>query len=215
MKDTFILRSEWWPAISKLNDTQKAKILTNLFNFHSDGEIDLSDPLIELVWSFIEPNLMRNIVNYDKRVKIAAENGSKGGRPKANGNQNNQVGFLGSDKKQIETLNDSDSVSVSVNDSVNDNGSDKKQNPPARDQFLSFCQNLDIDFESLKETIGAKYDTWLKAGWKDGNGKPIDDYEQKIINTLPYLKPMPKKRHQSSTKVKSGIFGKKEAKHGN
>jgi len=65
MKDTFILRSEWWPAISKLNDNQKAIILTNLFNFHSDTDIDLTDPLVELVWSFIEPNLIRNIVNYD------------------------------------------------------------------------------------------------------------------------------------------------------
>lgn len=208
MKDTFILRSEWWPAISKLNDTQKSKILTNLFHFHSDGEIDLSDPLIELVWSFIEPNLVRNIANYDKRVKIAAENGSKGGRPKANGNQNNQVGFLGSDKKQIETLNDSVSVSVSVSDSVSD-----KNLPPARDEFLSFCQTLDIDYEKLKETIAEKYNTWVSNGWKDGNGKEITDWRQKIKNTLPYLKPMPKKTAQTQTKVKSGIFGRKEAKH--
>lgn len=212
MKDTFIIRTEWWPAISKLNDTQKAKILTNLFNFHSDGEVDLSDPLIELVWSFIEPNLMRNIANYDKRVKIAAENGSKGGRPKANGNQNNQVGFLGSDKKPIETLNDSVSVSDNVSVSESVSVSDKK-NTPARDTFISFCKNLDIDYTKMGKTIEAKYDTWVKAGWKDGYGNDIIDWEQKIINTIPNLKNWPSKEiTNQSSKAKGNWGGGKNAK---
>ena len=214
MKDTFIIRTEWWPAISKLNDTQKAKILTNLFNFHSDGEVDLSDPLIELVWSFIEPNLMRNIANYDKRVKIAAENGSKGGRPKANGNQNNQVGFLGFDKKPIETLNDNVSVSVSDNVSVSESVSvSDKKNTPARDTFISFCKGLDIDYTKMGKTIEAKYDTWVKAGWKDGYGNDIIDWEQKIINTIPNLKNWPSKviTNQPS-KAKGNWGGGKNAK---
>jgi hypothetical protein len=213
MKDTFIIRTEWWPAISKLNDTQKAKILTNLFNFHSDGEVDLSDPLIELVWSFIEPNLMRNIANYDKRVKIAAENGSKGGRPKANGNLNNQVGFLASDKKPIETLNDSVSVSVSdnVSESVSVSVSDKNRTP-AREEFLSFCKSLDIDYESLKETINAKYDTFVADGWCNGYGKPITNWENTIRNVIPHLKPMPKKKIIADAKAKGNWGGGKNAK---
>ena len=212
MKDTFILRSEWWPAISKLNDTQKAKILTNLFNFHSDGETDLNDPLVELVWSFIEPNLIRNIANYDKRVKIAAENGSKGGRPKANGNQNNQVGFSETNKKPIETLNDS--VSVSVNDIVSVNESDSvsdKKRPPAREEFLSFCKTLDIDYEKLKDTLSAKYDTFIDDGWCNGYGKPITNWKNTIRNVIPHLKPMPTKSQTEKQTVK-GNWGGKNAK---
>jgi len=206
MKDTFILRSEWWTAISKLNDPQKATILTNLFNFHSDGETDLSDPFVELVWSFIEPNLIRNIANYDKRVKIAAENGSKGGRPKANGNQNNQVGFSETNKKQIETLNDSVSVSDTVSVNESDSVSDKKR-PPAREEFLSFCKTLDIDYEKLKETLSAKYDTFIDDGWCNGFGKPITNWKNTIRNVIPHLKPMPTKQ-TANADVKTKInFG--------
>jgi len=209
MKDTFIIRSEWYPAISKLNDTQKAIILTNLFKFHSDGEVDLSDALVELVWSFIEPNLIRNMANYEDRVKKASENGKKGGRPKSEENQNKGLAFSETNKKPIETLNVSVSDSVSVNES--DNVSDKI-GAPARRDFLSFCQSLDIDFEKLKETIEEKYNTWIKNGWKDGNGKQIDDWQQKIKNTLPYLKPMPKKQTNNDIVKAKGNWGGKNAK---
>jgi hypothetical protein len=211
MKDTFIIRSEWWPAISKLNDTQKAIILSNLFKFHSDGQVDLSDALVELVWSFIEPNLIRNMANYEDRVKKASENGKKGGRPKSEENQNKGLAFSETNKKPIETLN----VSVSVSDSVSVNESDNvsdKIGAPARKDFLSFCQSLDIDFEKLKETIEEKYNTWIKNGWKDGNGKQIDDWQQKIKNTLPYLKPMPKKQTNNDIVKAKGNWGGKNAK---
>lgn len=208
MKDTFILRSEWWPAISKLNDQQKAIILTNLFNFHSDADIDLTDPLVELVWSFIEPNLIRNIVNYDQRVKKAVENGKKGGRPKTENNLTKGLGYFETDKKQTVTLNDSVSVSVSVSDNESVSVSDKN-NAPAREDFLLFCKGLDIDFDKLQDTIGAKYDTWIRAGWRNGFGKPITDWQQTIINTIPHLKPMPKKK-QTATDVKTTLnFGKR------
>jgi hypothetical protein len=208
MKDTFILRSEWWPAISKLNDSQKAIILSNLFKFHADGNVDLSDPLVELVWSFIEPNLIRNMANYEERVKKASENGKKGGRPKTEENPKKGLAFSETNKKPIETLNVSvsvsDNVSVSENDSVCD-----KISTPAREDFLLYCQSLDIDFERLKETIEEKFNTWVKAGWKDGNGKNIVDWHQKIKNTLPYLKPMPKKTNDVLIKA-SGNFGAKK-----
>jgi hypothetical protein len=221
MKDTFIIRSEWWPAISKLNDTQKAIILSNLFKFHADDNVDLSDPLVELVWSFIEPNLIRNMTNYEERVKKASENGKKGGRPKTEENQTKGLGFSKTEenpkkglafsetnKKPIETLNVSvsvsDNVSVSENDSVSD-----KIGTPAREDFLLFCKGLDIDFDKLQDTIAAKYDTWVRAGWRNGFGKPITDWQQTIINTIPHLKPMPKKK-QAPSDVKTTLnFGKR------
>ena len=208
MKDTFIIRSEWWPAISKLNDTQKAIILSNLFKFHADGQVDLSDPLVELVWSFIEPNLIRNMANYEERVKKASENGKKGGRPKSEEKQTKGLAFSETNKKPIETLNVSvsvsDNVSVSENDSVCD-----KISTPAREDFLLFCKGLDIDFDKLQDTIAAKYDTWIRAGWRNGFGKPITDWQQTIINTIPHLKPMPKKK-QAPSDVKTTLnFGKR------
>lgn len=213
MKDTFIIRSEWYPAISKLNDTQKAIILTNLFKFHSDGEVDLSDALVELVWSFIEPNLIRNMTNYEERVKKASENGKKGGRPKSEENPNKGLAFSETNKKPIESLN----VSVSVSDSVSDNESvsvSDKKGAPAREDFLSFCKTLDIDFDRLKETISAKYDTFVDDGWCNGYGKPITNWKNTIRNVIPHLKPMPTKVQTEQPKAKGnfGIKNKTNAK---
>lgn len=209
MKDTFIIRSEWYPAISKLNDTQKAIILTNLFKFHSDGEVDLSDALVELVWSFIEPNLIRNMTNYEERVKKASENGKKGGRPKSEENPNKGLAFSETNKKPIESLNVSVSDSVSVSDNESVSVSDKK-GAPAREDFLSFCKTLDIDFDRLKETISAKYDTFVDDGWCNGYGKPITNWKNTIRNVIPHLKPMPTKQTEKQT-VK-GNWGGKNAK---
>lgn len=207
MKETFILRSEWWSAISKLDNDQKATILSNLFNYHMDGSINLSDKLVELVWLFIEPNLIRNIDSYEKRVQLAVANGKKGGRPKKT--DNNPIGYLETDKKQIITLNDNVYVNDSVNVNVNDSVSDNINNAPTRDEFLSYCQSLDIDYERLKVTLGAKYDTWVADGWVNGYGKPIRDWKKTIINTLPHLKPMPVKQAPVTTKAK-GSFGVKK-----
>jgi len=79
--------------------------------------------------------------------------------------------------------------------------------PPARDVFHSFAKSLNIDYEKLKESIDEKYNTWVKDGWKNGNGKDIDDWQQAFKNSLPYLKPWPKS--QTTTVEKSKInFGK-------
>lgn len=218
MKDTFIIRTEWFDAIMELKPLEQAEIFQNLYYFHSDkkDKINLNNLSVKLVWKLIEPNLIRNIDNWDKRSVTSKENGSLGGRPLKNKHleeQNNLTHNLNKPKKPNETLN----VSVSVSDSVPVSVSEsvcvsEKTHPPAREKFLSFCKSLNIDFDRLKETIEAKYDTWVKAGWKDGNGKPIDDYEQKIINTLPYLKPMPTK--STPTTVKANFGSKKGGSNG-
>jgi hypothetical protein len=45
-------------------------------------------------------------------------------------------------------------------------------------------------FESYKFAISAKIETWIEDGWKDGNGKEVINWKNKIKNTLPYLKPL-------------------------
>jgi len=88
-----------------------------------------------------------------------------------------------------------------------------KNVPPARDTFISFCKNLDIDYTKMGKTIEAKYDTWVKAGWKDGYGNDIIDWEQKIINTIPNLKNWPSKEITNQpSKAKGNWGGGKNAK---
>jgi len=203
IKETFIIRTEWYNTIVMMNECQRSIFLINLFRYHLNEPIDTSDMLVNLVWTLIEPNLHRNIVEYDKRRDSSAINGAKGGRPATQKKPNNN---LNKPKKPIETLYDS--VSVIVSDSVSESDS-VSVNIPTRQELLSFCSTLDIDYEALKETIGAKYDTWYNAGWKNGYGTQITDWKQTIINTLPHLKPMPKKQATTTLKAK-GNFGAKK-----
>lgn len=84
MKETFIIRTEWANAILELSIEEQAIVVQNLFYFHTDREnlINLKNLSVKLVWSFIEPNLKRNIAAYDRRIETSRENGKKGGRPK-------------------------------------------------------------------------------------------------------------------------------------
>lgn len=57
---------------------------------------------------------------------------------------------------------------------------------PSLKEFVAHAQikKPNIDLFSVK----AKYDTWVDDGWKDGNGKAIKNWKNKLMNTLPFLK---------------------------
>lgn len=131
MKDTFIIRTEWYEAIKELDPADKATIFSNLFAYHSGGDIILDTIGVKIVWKLIEPTLVRNIESYDRRSETSAKNGSLGGRPshKPKNNQDNNLSkpietYRNPDNnltqitKPIKTL--SDSVYVYDNDSDND-----------------------------------------------------------------------------------------------
>jgi hypothetical protein len=128
MKDTFIIRTEWADAILELDPLDQAQIFRNLFHFHNGEEnlINLNNLTVKLVWKLIQPNLVRNIDNYDKRKETSSLNGKLGGRPKKEdkpdeNNLNNLNQNLNNLTEPNESLNVIDSVIVSVPVSVNDN----------------------------------------------------------------------------------------------
>lgn len=110
MKDTFIIRSEWYNAIAALSESEQAQILKNLFEYHAGNlnKIGLQTLPLQLVWSLIEPNLKRNIDKYDHRCETSALNGLLGGRPPKNGKPKKPNS---KPNLPIETLNDSDNDS--------------------------------------------------------------------------------------------------------
>lgn len=123
MKETFIIRSEWWGSISLLTEKEQAIILKNLFEYHHGHpeKVDLSTVALRLVWGLIEPNLKRNIDNYDRRCETSAKNGLLGGRPPKNAEPkkpNSEPNLptepnMEKPNKPKKTLNEYDSDSVS------------------------------------------------------------------------------------------------------
>jgi hypothetical protein len=107
IKETFIIRSEWWGSISELSEKGKAIFLEWIFCYHLNKPIENKNDEINrevrMIWNLIEPNLKYNIAYYDKRRETSKVNGKKGGRPISTNNLNN----LTEPKK---TLTDIDTV---------------------------------------------------------------------------------------------------------
>lgn len=61
---------------------------------------------------------------------------------------------------------------------------------PTEIEFMDFCKTIkEINFEAYSFSLKSKYESWVEAGWKDGNGNEIKKWKSKIKNTIPYLKP--------------------------
>jgi hypothetical protein len=80
MRDTFVLRTEWYSTIEKLPTVDKAEILDAVFLYNMDreDEINFTSPLSTICWNFIKPT----IDYHNKKYMTSVENGKKGGRPK-------------------------------------------------------------------------------------------------------------------------------------
>lgn len=63
---------------------------------------------------------------------------------------------------------------------------------PTLSEFLDYakseCEKVGKDFDKYSYSIKAKYEAWVEAKWKDGNGEKIKNWKTKFKNTLPYLK---------------------------
>ena len=188
MRDSAIFYRSFYEAIDNLpSRSQKEQVYSSIFDFiFKNIEPQLKGNSLS-VWILIKPQLIANQIRY--------ENGS---RSKTQAKQKQDVSESQANKNVF-----------NKNENKNENVL-METRPPARDVFHSFAKGLNIDYEKLKETIDEKYNTWIKNGWKDGNGKEITDWEQKFKNTLPYLRPMPTKVQTEKQTVK-GNWGENSA----
>lgn len=200
MRDSTIFYRSFYEALKELPPINQGEIYNAIFEYSlNDNLIDLKG-LSKAVFTLIKPQLDANNKKY--------QNGLKGGKPKPNDN----LTVTKPEPKRNQNVTKS-KPNVNDNDNDNDNVNEKENvcvntPAPAREDFLSFCQTLDIDFDRLKETISAKYDTFVDDGWCNGYGKPITNWKNTIRNVIPHLKPMPTKIQNEQPKAK-GNFGTK------
>lgn len=61
-----------------------------------------------------------------------------------------------------------------------------KDNIPAYEEFKGYAlsKKSNLDLEALK----FKYDAWVENGWKNGNDKPISNWKNSLLHTIPHIK---------------------------
>jgi hypothetical protein len=150
MKETFIIRTEWYESIGLISVEEQAEIFRNLFLYHLGEELTFSTLNVKMFFSLIIPNLARNISEYDKRRDTSAKNGILGGRPKKENKKPNKPNSI--TYKPNETLSVIVTDSVSVIDTVLDNVIDndlKEKN--IKKEFFDFS-NLDLKKKNIALT---------------------------------------------------------------
>lgn len=159
MKETFIIRTEWFDSIGLISPLEQAEIFRNLFLYHLGEELTFSTLNVKLIFSLILPNLARNITEYDKRRDTSAENGKLGGRPSKGEKKPNKPNSI--------TYKPNETLSVLVTDTVIDTVSVIKEKN-IKKEILNFS-DLNLQKENISLT-------------KQEHEKLISDYGQKVTS---------------------------------
>lgn len=91
---------------------------------------------------------------------------------------------------------------------------------PKIESFLEhgkdLCRITNRDYNALEYSLRVKYKTWVDDGWKDGYGKQIKNWKNKLSSTLPHLKEIRNGKgitDDRSPEAVRAAFAKAEADH--
>lgn len=212
MKSSFVLYTDNHSSIELLTVEQKAMLLDLFFLYHKDVDIEITDPVLKMAFSFFERTFERDKIKYDKRVEANKNNGLKGGRPKnpdepkkptgLNENPNNP-----DEPKKADTVPVSDPVTDPVSVPEIEIKEKKKREvfkKPLLEEIKDYCETnaKDINPEAFLDY----YDT---NGWKVGkNQTPMKDWKAAVRTWQRReddKKPKPPKQEELPTDCYMGI----------
>lgn len=117
-KNSFVLYTDLIHTVDILTDEQAGKLFKHILLYVNDYDPVADDQLTKVTFEPIKQQLKRDLRKYEKRIKVAKDNGAKGGRPKNPTKPKITQPFSEKPKKPV-SVSVSDSVNVNVSDSVN------------------------------------------------------------------------------------------------
>jgi hypothetical protein len=164
-KKSFIMYADQQGVFKQLPDDVAGRLIKHIFSYVNDENPCTEELIINIAFEPIKQSLKRDLKRWEDYIEKQSLNGKKGGRPpKAKESQETQA-FLNKPKK-------ADSVSVSVNDSVNENEKIKQFKAPTVGELKNEFPN--IDAESF-------HDFYTSKGWKIGKD-PMKDWRAAARN---------------------------------
>ena len=143
-KKSFVLYSDQKEIFEHLTDEQSGKLIKHIFRYVNDENPTCKDSIVNLAFITIKASLKRDLDKWEKQLKQR----SAAGKASAKSRQRNSTSV---NERQ---RNSTDSVNVSVNDSVSDN--EKKETPltPKGESF---------DFDVYLEQLNKLFDRQFKV----------------------------------------------------
>jgi hypothetical protein len=163
-KKSFILYVDQQGVFNQLPDEIAGKLIKHIFAYVNDENPISEDLILNIAFEPIKQCLKRDLSRWEQYIDKQSENGKKGGRPSKPKESQETQAFLDKPKKA-----DSVSVSVSVNDSVNEN---KKFKPPTLVELKNEFPNMDTE---------SFHDFYTSKGWKVGKD-PMKDWRAAARN---------------------------------
>jgi len=151
-KKSFILYADQQGVFNQLPDEIAGRLIKHIFAYVNDEQPVTEELIINIAFEPIKQCLKRDLCRWKEYLDKQSVNGKKGGRPKKANESEITQAFLDKPKK-------ADSVSVSVNDSVNVNEKRNIFKAPTVGELKSEFPN--IDAESF-------HDFYTSKGWKIG-----------------------------------------------
>lgn len=131
---------------------------------------------------------------YNERLEIEKENRKVFVESRRNNVSGTNQYTKKKEKKSGHTTSHMEDEDINENKDLN-----KNKKTPTQEEFLAYCKELiPEEYQGLEFGLKGKYIQWSDANWKDGNGLKITNWKNKIQNTIPFLKPLYKKKHDTN-----------------
>ena len=156
MKNSFILYTEIWPAIQKLDMEQRGKLFTAIMKHALGEEPEKLDILTDVIFTFIKSQLDRDEQKYQEVCKRRAEYGRRGGLATAKQKQAKATKSKQDQANQADNDNDNDNENDNENDNDNENENDNEAQAP---EGLSLLPGTELE---LRRKYGEQIDALIE-----------------------------------------------------
>lgn len=184
-KKSFVAYADWKNIFDELPNEDAGKLIKHIFAYVNDENPESDSILIKAVFANIKTTLKRDLDKWESQLEQRKNAGKASAESRKNKfNENNERSTVVDENKR----NSTDSVSVSVNDSVSvplekktKNKISKKNNifiPPTIQDVVIFFQE-----KGYNEEIATKaFNYYDGADWKDRNNNQVLNWKSKMQN---------------------------------
>ena len=166
-KKSFLMYCDQRGIFDKLPDEYAGRLIKHIFSYVNDENPETDDLVLTMAFEGIKTALKRDLQKYQEFVEKQRVNGKSGGRPKKPNESQKTQAFSEKPKKA-----DNDSDSVSDNENVK-----KKNTFPSIEDVKDFFREKGYS----QDTAVKAFEYYSINQWKDGNGKPVKNWKQKMI----------------------------------
>lgn len=182
MRDSFVMYSDSYNAIKKLNNEQAGELLHAIFQYQIDGINPQMSPVVDMVFEFMKNHFDRDSEKWSAEIEKRREAGRLGGLARAsNAKQIKQVLQNSSKYKQTQAnQGDNVNVNVNVNDNVNVNENvidtvvKKAFSPPTIEEVTSYTNERGTGIDPNRF-----FDFYQSKGWRVG-AQPMKDWRAAV-----------------------------------